>query len=143
MKKRVLLATAVLAWAAVIFLLCTLPSSSIPKPGWEIPHADKIAHFGLHFVMAYLLIRLLRAIGIHHEWAAAIIATCFCILYGGLIEILQMNYFQRSGDPLDELANLLGACAGCLLSAFLHRHRSPVRANQPPRQTSAGDPSRK
>ena len=33
-------------WAGVIFFLCAIPSDSIPDPKLNIPHLDKVVHFG-------------------------------------------------------------------------------------------------
>lgn len=43
------------------------------------------------------------------------------IVYGGIIEILQYNFFNRSGDVWDLLADVTGGIAGCLCYPFIKR----------------------
>ncbi|MBC5619980.1 MULTISPECIES: VanZ family protein [Butyricimonas] len=102
-----------LLWAGVIFFLCAIPSSSIPDPKLNIPHLDKVVHFGMFFIMSVFLCDALR-----HKLssrACYLIAIGFSFAYGGLIEILQYKYFHRGGDWWDLLADVLGGIAGCLL----------------------------
>ena len=100
-------------WAAVIFVLCTIPASKIPSSGWNIPLLDKIVHFFMFFVMAVLLYSELNyrtSLKTFHIW---IIIILICAVYGGVIEILQESYFHRTGDIWDWVADVLGTVAGC------------------------------
>ena len=83
-------------WAGVIFFLCAIPSDSIPNPKLNIPHLDKVVHFGMFFIMSIFTIG-------------------FSFIYGGLIEVLQFKYFNRGGDWWDLFADVLGGVVGCLL----------------------------
>ena len=47
-------------WAGVIFFLCAIPSDSIPDPQLNIPHLDKVVHFGMFFIMSIFLCSELR-----------------------------------------------------------------------------------
>ena len=47
-------------WAGVIFFLCAIPSDSIPDPKLNIPHLDKVVHFGMFFIMSIFLCSELR-----------------------------------------------------------------------------------
>lgn len=111
--------------AIIIFYLCCLiPTDDIPS-GFEffIPF-DKIVHFLMYFGLAgvasfnYIIdkrgnIIILKLI------AFAILVP---IVYGGLIEILQAEYFTgRSGDWYDFLADALGALASIPFSLSFRR----------------------
>ena len=123
MKRNAFFRIGLVAWVAVVFTLCVMPASDIPDPGLDIPFADKIVHFGMHFVMAFFLVGVLK-INARLRWGAIVaIAVAFSVLYGGVIEILQANCFNRSGDLWDELANTAGALAGCLSYRPLERQK--------------------
>ena len=81
---------------------------------------DKIAHFIMYFAcaMAYILdfvkFRLPHKTCSNHELAV----MCLAIILGGIMEVLQLVMDNgRSYDPLDWLADALGAIAAFL---FLH-----------------------
>lgn len=102
--------------AAIIFYLCCLiPSQDIPDPGFDffIP-TDKIVHFLMYFGLS-----LVASVNYIYDKKGKIIilklivfAILIPILYGGLIEIIQAEYFEeRSGDWNDFWADMLGALA--------------------------------
>ena len=123
MKRNAFFRIGLVAWVAIVFTLCVMPASDIPDPGLDIPFADKIVHFGMHFVMAFFLVGVLK-INARMRWGVIVaIAVAFSVLYGGVIEILQANCFNRSGDLWDELANTAGALAGCLSYRPLERQK--------------------
>ena len=43
-------------WFLIIFVLCALPGEDIPDPRLNIPHLDKVVHFGMFFIFSLLLI---------------------------------------------------------------------------------------
>ena len=123
MKRNTFFRIGVVAWVAIIFTLCAMPPSDIPDTGLNIPFADKIVHFGMHFVMALFVVGALK-INARLRWGTIVaIAVGFSILYGGIIEILQVNFFNRGGELWDEAANTAGAVAGCLLYRPLERQK--------------------
>lgn len=113
-RGRILLIRNII-WAVVIFVLCALPSEDIPDPHLDIPHLDKVVHFGMFFILALLLCNELQY-QTRFTWRKIYITTvCIAFIYGGVIELLQQYFFNRSGDVLDLLADVLGAIAGCLV----------------------------
>jgi VanZ family protein len=102
-----------IAWATLIFVLCTLPTERIPKI--EFKPIDKIAHFGVFFVQSVLL-SLLFNFQTHKKTYIQIIlfSTLMVFVYGGLIEILQENFFNRNGDVYDLIADVIGGFAGAM-----------------------------
>jgi VanZ family protein len=102
-----------IAWATVIFILCTLPVERVPKV--EFKFSDKIAHFGVFFIQSVLL-SLLFNFQAHKKTYIQIIlfSTLMIFVYGGLIEILQQNFFNRNGDVYDLIADVIGGFAGAM-----------------------------
>lgn len=112
--------------AIIIFYLCCLiPTRDIPEVGFDffIP-TDKIVHFLMYFGLA-----LVASFNYIYDKQGNIIilklilfAIFIPILYGGLIEIIQNEYFpERSGDWYDFLADTLGALASLPLSLWFRR----------------------
>lgn len=103
-------------WAGVIFFLCAIPSDSIPDPKLNIPHLDKVVHFGMFFIHGSYSCAANSAIRLDCLYRKIyLIAIGFSFIYGGLIEVLQFKYFNRGGDWWDLFADVLGGVAGCLL----------------------------
>ena len=98
-----------LAWAIVIFLLCSAPGKSIPSTDWmRWFNLDKWIHAFFYFVLFLLLYR-----GYRYEKNRAtyfIVSFLICILYGIGIELIQAFFLpDRSGDVPDAVANSMGA----------------------------------
>jgi len=101
---RLLRATPAILWAAGIWWLSSNPSP--PGSSWlEIPHLDKVAHFGLFFVQAILL----RVAGM-----SARMAFLVAITWGGIDEVHQRFVPGRAADHGDWLADVVGATIGAL-----------------------------
>lgn len=104
-----------ITWTIIIFLLCATPGQYIPTASWlELLSFDKWVHASIFFILASLC--FLRVI--KKNQSAAYIALYFflCILYGGLLEVMQAKWFSnRSADWQDFVANSFG----CLLALLL------------------------
>ncbi len=119
-NKKITIVTTIL-WILVVFVLCAIPGDSIPDPHMNIPHLDKVVHFGMFFIMSVLWALTLEQLT---EWPLKkiyLLAILIAFGYGGLIEILQHFYFNRGGDVLDLLADVAGGIAGCLCYPFIKR----------------------
>jgi VanZ family protein len=108
-----------LAVAAGILVL-----SLIPKPP-EIPvgfhYADKIAHFFAYLVLSFLVFASVsegKLIGA--ALMTVLVVAALCVVFGGLIEILQM-FTGRQAELWDLVADSIGAVCGALISAGLLR----------------------
>jgi VanZ family protein len=112
--------------AAIIFYLCCLiPVNDIPDMEFRffIP-TDKIVHFLMFFGLAGV-----ASINyIHYKKEHIIIlklivfAILIPVIYGGLIEIMQAEYFtERTGDWFDFLADALGVIASLPVSLWFRR----------------------
>lgn len=133
--KRILRYTWPPAIVAIIifYLCCLIPSNDIPDVGFNffIP-TDKIVHFLMFFGLSsvasfnYILYKKGKII-ILKLIAFAIFVP---IIYGGIIEILQQEYFPpRSGDWYDFLADTLGVLASIPISLWF-RHFLLTRQNE-------------
>lgn len=125
---------AVLLWAVAITSLSAMSPRELheiaPFQFW-----DKAAHFTAFATGAVALVLALR-------WSSAWSwprILCFAVLalaiFGAIDEFHQTFTPHRSGaDPSDWTADLLGALAGALLTAFFH-----ARFTRTPRLAPAGD----
>jgi hypothetical protein len=102
----------VVVWALFIMALCGMPGKDIPHFSWlEALSFDKWVHAGLFFVLAVLGIRGLKRQQTFQsiQRKAAWITATWCILYGGVLELLQDAVFEdRSADLYDFIANSFG-----------------------------------
>lgn len=113
--------------AVIIFYLCCLiPKDDIPKIKLEffIP-TDKLVHFIMFFGLSgvasinYILARkgdiiILKLI---------VFAIIVPIIYGGIVELMQEEYFLgRGGDWYDFIADLLGSLATIPFSLWFRNY---------------------
>ena len=127
-KKVYLLLVLSILWAIMIFVLCTLPPSDIPR--FKIPYIDKVAHFGVFFIQSVLLSLLLNFQTRKSYFQIILFSTLLAFIYGGLIEILQSKFFNRSGDVYDLIADILGGFLGAIIfPAVLRLIKTKIRKN--------------
>jgi VanZ family protein len=123
---------AVLAWAGAIFISSSIPSVQLPHI--EIWNADKLVHFVIYSVLAFLVNRLLRSqtrfasLSTHHYQFTVV----FTLLYGVSDEIHQAFVPGRTPSLLDLLADGGGALLFCLLAGFMASRKTSPRRNDPP-----------
>ncbi len=98
-------------WAAVIMVVSVIPGADLPSLSiWE---PDKVMHVFVYAVLTFLVFKWLKSFSTPVSLnKKAFIAVTVCILYGFIIELIQLILPTRSFDLLDELANTIG----CLLS---------------------------
>jgi VanZ family protein len=103
-------------WALFIFLMCSIKiSDNVTHEPMFFPGFDKLVHSGFFFLLVVFwcngIIRQQKPRSISYKSAA--IVVIFSILYGALIEVLQLTIFTwRSGDWSDLFADTIGACMG-------------------------------
>lgn len=104
-----------IAWALIILALCSTPGQYVPSLSWlELLSFDKWVHASVFFVLCILLL----SVAIKKDLNNVVIGICFflSIVYGGLLEIMQAEFFSnRSADWQDFIANSFG----CLMALFL------------------------
>jgi glycopeptide antibiotics resistance protein len=110
-------------WALLILILCGIPGRDIPHISFlELLSFDKFVHAGIFFVLVLFTIRgfLLQTMIRFLQTNAKIVATTFCIIYGGLLEVMQGTLFQeRSADMFDFIANSFGVLVGLMMYAII------------------------
>ena len=116
---RYTLIPAILA-LVIFYLTCIVNVDSIPGSS-RLFQYDKLAHFGMFFALSsaiyYDYYRL------HHRkpnklrWV--FLGLIVPVIYGGLIEIAQENFFGRSGELMDFVADLLGSLTATAFAFFL------------------------
>lgn len=108
-----------IVWSVIIIVLCSIPGQEFPDASFiDIPHFDKIVHFGLYFILSVVAIKgiqqqnrfkLLKS----HPYLSILI---YAVFLGVNLELIQYYYIPfRSGDILDMLANFIGAISGVFL----------------------------
>lgn len=105
------------SWAVVITLLLIAPPSLLP--GLDRAGAtglDKVGHFVLFLVLAWLAVEPARA-RTRHPLLAAVVAS---VLFGAALEGVQALLGWRSAEVLDVVADGIGSWAG-VLPAFWRR----------------------
>ena len=93
------------AWAAVILGLSLAPLGGVGLG--RIPHADKLVHFAMYFVLAALVNHAAR-------WpclTCGLSVAAGCGALGGVIELLQ-QYVGRESSIWDATVNVAAAALG-------------------------------
>lgn len=102
-------------WALFIFVMCAIDLGDVGKSHLFFPGFDKLTHCGFFFVLVVFycngLIRQQTASAISYK--SLTIITLIAVIYGGLIELLQLWVFTwRSGEWNDLFADTVGASMG-------------------------------
>ena len=127
-RKIYILLILSIVWAIIIFVLCTMPPSSIPKA--KVPYLDKLAHFSIFFIQSVFLSLLFNFQTRKSYFQIILISTLMAFIYGGLIEILQSEFFNRTGDFYDLIADILGGFFGAMVyPTILKLFKTKVRSN--------------
>lgn len=100
---------------------CLLSSSSIPSVPSGLPW-DKVVHFGMFFVLSFVnFVDYYKLCdGKPPIWRWILWGFVLPVIYGGLIEVLQENFFNRSGEWLDFFADALGSASAMFIVLFFH-----------------------
>ena len=98
------------AYCGLIFWLSD--RSGIPAPQF-FPHQDKLVHFALYAFMGWLAWRFLRHL-IAQKGLLILATIGFCSVYGITDEFHQSWVAGRTSDPLDWLADTVGATVAAI-----------------------------
>jgi len=99
-------------WAGAI---CWLSLTSTPPQIPGILGWDKLLHAAAYALLTVLVAQYLH---IHYtgSWKAGFYAACFAVLYGGLIEVMQLAMQAgRFAEWWDLVADTVGAVAGYVI----------------------------
>lgn len=114
-----------LAFMLVVVYLSFFRPPAIPEITL-FPHADKVVHAGMYFVMSALLWWEFRRnhktfVRIGHAWVGAFLCP---VLFSGAVELLQEYCTTyRGSDWLDFLANAIGIALASLMAYCLLRSK--------------------
>ncbi|MGB5821253.1 MAG: VanZ family protein [Saonia sp.] len=112
-----------------VFSLFSFPDDTLAID-IEIPHLDKVVHFIFYFMVVILgslflwetrrdRLRLVNAV---------LIALCFAIFYGIIIEVIQSKFtVKREGDLWDIVANSIGALTGTIVIKFIFSEKRRLK----------------
>jgi len=106
-----------LLWSGIIFFLCFLPGSQLPKEDWlDKIYFDKIVHAILYLILFFLIIRIAEKL----TKPVLFIASILCITEGILIEFVQGSSLiqNRSFDMYDIVANIIGVLIALTIILF-------------------------
>lgn len=104
---------------AILYVCIARSIPSVPMP--KFPYEDKLIHFLMYLVLScvfcYELFRQRFTFLDKKMWGWGML---FPILYGGLIEILQENFFPpRTGEWMDWLSDILGVLIGFFVCKYI------------------------
>lgn len=95
--------------ALFILLLSLIKIDTSESPGiLNFPHADKVVHFIFYLILGFVILFDHGRINpVNRKYFLRIIL--FCVIYGGVIELLQLGLPFRSADIFDLLADAAGS----------------------------------
>lgn len=112
-------------WLLLILVATLTPGDQLPSTP-KIIGFDKLAHFSLFAILAFLWCRVAIGKGLKKLNLKKIITNylVFCFLFAILVEYLQRHIPGRSFDYADMAANIIGIAIGTISFIILHRRRS-------------------
>ena len=108
----------------LFFLFLSLfPADKTPKIQFiNIPHFDKLVHFGMYFILSIVLIIDLNKNTKNPIKKFFLSVILFVFIFSGLLEIIQELIIPgRFGSLVDLAANLLGSVIGLYISILLYK----------------------
>ena len=120
-RNRLLLAVPVVAYAAVIFSLSSVPGSQVPSAG--IAGSDKLLHVAEYALLGLLLMLAVRPLG----GKGAIVALAVGAAYAASDEAHQAFVPGRSADPLDFAVDVAALFLAVMIVLILQRARTAAR----------------
>jgi VanZ family protein len=110
-----------LSWFAILWNLSSGPVQM--ETGVEIPHLDKVCHFGYFFGGAGLLSAFLYRLTVRQpNWTTILACVMFLSIAVGMLDEWHQSWVpERSGNDAGDLcADALGGLAGFLVFRRLH-----------------------
>lgn len=103
----------------IFYLTCIVNVESIPVSK-KVLQYDKLAHFGMFFALsaAIYFYYYLKHNGKPNRFRWVLFGLIIPVVYGGLIEIAQENFFSRSGDWYDFFADALGSLSATVIAFY-------------------------
>jgi len=114
-------------WALIILALSLFSGEKVNQLSiFNFKFADKVAHFGMYFIFSYLIMYGFKNFYLNdivkHRIQAYLFALLISIIFGGLMEILQMYANPtRSAEFYDFIADSAGTLLALILFEFLDK----------------------
>lgn len=121
-KRNIFSYWAAVLWAAIIMLLCGLPSEELPNIDfWDIDIEDKLAHAGVFFILGFsLFYGRFRRKAKPITKKDIVVMTLIVVAYGAVTEIFQELFFpSRFGDFFDFIADAIGGVLGIVFAKWM------------------------
>ena len=82
---------------------------------YAFPDGDKLGHFGLYGILAFLLVSVIHINEKQKPWRNAFLSCSVLIVFIGIEEVSQILLDNRSADPLDFICSVVGVIVfGCV-----------------------------
>lgn len=103
----------------IFYLTCIVDVESIPVPE-KVFQYDKLVHFAMFFALsaAVFIDYYLKHKGKPNGYRWLLFGLVIPVIYGGLIEMAQENFFARSGDLYDFIADAMGSMSATIIALF-------------------------
>ena len=103
----------------IFYLTCIIDVDSIPVPE-KVFQYDKLVHFAMFFALsaAVFVDYYLKHKGKPNGYRWLLFGLVIPVIYGGLIEVAQENFFARSGDLYDFIADAMGSMSATIVALF-------------------------
>ena len=113
------------AWAAFLFTLTSWPSPPRVPLVSGIPNFDKLVHFTLYAVQAWLVYRSVRWPGLSRFSLARVLAIVGVMAVWGVVDETHQTWIPgRAMEGDDVAADVAGAAAGAVAASVLSRKRA-------------------
>lgn len=115
-------------WALFVLIMCSIKLGSLMHSSLFFPGFDKLVHCGFFFMMVVFLCygSIKEQSAITLSYTAVIAISILAMVYGGVIEILQLVLFTwRTAEWDDLFADAVGAlmaAAGIMLTFNAQRY---------------------
>ncbi|UCC93792.1 MAG: VanZ family protein [Thermoplasmata archaeon] len=105
-----------MAWAVFLMVTALSPSLGPIEDIDIVTHQDKIVHFLQYFILSFLtFFALVRGTKRDRGWQLRTTVVAV-IVYGVILEVLQLAVPERDPSVLDVLANVTGAILGAYVA---------------------------
>ena len=118
-------------WIITVLVLTSYPSLKIPDIGTSIE--DKLAHFGVYLILAFLMSRSLWYRDNLSTWRLIYLSVLYCTLFAFFDEIHQSFIPGRSTELYDLLSDFIGILAAQIL--FLQYLKYILKKNHVKQET--------
>jgi len=99
-----------IGWSLFIFILLCIPGDDMSKGFFYFPHIDKLVHFTLFALFAFLWGEA-KPTHVNQKKFSSILIFLSGTIYGIVLEFLQLlPFISRSFDYYDMIANSCGSC---------------------------------